>query len=84
MIGRPLTARQRAVLDFIRAHIASVGYPPSFLEIGKATGISSKNGVNDHLLALEKKGFIERDRGVSRGMRLTPKARALELERGAA
>ncbi len=64
---RALTARQQQVLDFIRSHAASNGYPPTLREIGKHMGIRSTNGVNDHLRALERKGAIRRRDGLSRG-----------------
>lgn len=55
---REITDRQRMVLNFIVAFKAEYGYPPTIREIGKEMGIRSTNGVNDHLLALERKGWI--------------------------
>lgn len=66
---KELTARQQKVLDFIRSHIVEKGYPPTLREIGKHMNILSTNGVQDHLLALERKGFITRANLVSRGIR---------------
>lgn len=68
--GRPLTARQSAILEFINAHRAARGYPPTMREIGKAFSIRSTNGVNDHLRALERKGYISRRDMTSRGIRV--------------
>lgn len=65
---RPLTDRQREVLDFIRAVRIEQGRPPTNREIGRAIGIKSTNGVNDHLEALRRKGYIDRDPKVSRGI----------------
>ncbi|MCA9565962.1 MAG: transcriptional repressor LexA, partial [Myxococcales bacterium] len=39
-------------------------------EIGERLGIKSTNGVNDHLKALERKGFLYRDPSKSRAIRL--------------
>lgn len=64
-----LTARQREILDYITDSIADRGYPPTIREIGKTMGIRSTNGVNDHLKALERKGFLRRDDLKSRAMR---------------
>ena len=36
------------------------GFPPTVAEIGLRFGIKSNNGVNDHLLALERKGYVTR------------------------
>jgi repressor LexA len=65
----PLTDRQRAVLDFISQSIERRGYPPTLREIGEHMGIRSTNGVNDHLKALEKKGYLEREDLKSRALR---------------
>ncbi len=64
-----LTDRQRHVLDFISDSIRKRGYPPTLREIGSHFGIRSTNGVNDHLRALEKKGFLHREDLKSRALR---------------
>jgi repressor LexA len=64
-----LTDRQREVLDFINDSIRRRGYPPTLREIGSHFGIRSTNGVNDHLRALEKKGFLQREDLKSRALR---------------
>ena len=70
-----LTDRQLEVLRFIATEIEERGYPPTIREIGEALGIASTNGVNDHLKALEKKGFLVRDPVKSRALTPTPQAR---------
>lgn len=67
-----LTERQRAVLDFIVESISDRGYPPTLREIGNHLGIRSTNGVNDHLRALERKGYLTREDMKSRTLRPTP------------
>jgi len=59
------------VLDFIRQSIADRGYPPTLREIGAKMGIRSTNGVNDHLRALERKGYLKREDMKSRALRPT-------------
>lgn len=59
--ARELTKRQQQILDFIRAELRRIGYPPSVREIGEAVGLSSSSTVHSHLAALESKGFIKRD-----------------------
>jgi len=67
MTGRAkLTERQQEVLDFISTKIERDGYPPTIREIGAELGIRSTSGVNDHLKALERKGYINRDGAKSR------------------
>jgi repressor LexA len=65
-----LTARQKEILNFIRARCAE-GVPPTNREIGRAFGISSPNGVYNHLQTLQWKGYLEIVPSVSRGIRLT-------------
>jgi repressor LexA len=69
-----LTKRQRAVLAFINRYQERRGYPPSIRDIGKGVGLSSSSTVHHHLHALEKKGFIRRDR-------LKPRAMEIFLDR---
>jgi repressor LexA len=64
-----LTDRQREILDFITQSIRERGYPPTLREIGIHFGIKSTNGVNDHLRALEKKGYLQREDLKSRALR---------------
>jgi repressor LexA len=65
-----LTKRQEQTLDFIRRSIEQRGYPPTLREIGQYMGIRSTNGVNDHLRALERKGYLRREDMKSRALRL--------------
>jgi repressor LexA len=71
-----LTQRQQMVLDFIRQSITDRGYPPTLREIGARMGIRSTNGVNDHLRALERKGYLTREDMKSRALRPTTHAPA--------
>ena len=64
-----LTDRQQEILNFISQSITERGYPPTLREIGLHFGIRSTNGVNDHLRALEKKGFLQREDLKSRALR---------------
>ncbi len=68
--GADLTDKQRQVLAFVERQIREVGYAPTIREIGRAFGIRSTNGVNDHLLALEKKGYLKREGQKSRTLRV--------------
>ena len=65
-----LTKRQLQTLDFIRHSITQRGYPPTLREIGEHMGIRSTNGVNDHLRALERKGYLRREDMKSRALKL--------------
>ena len=67
-IMKPITKRQQAILDFIKAEIDKRGYPPSVREIGIAVGLSSTASVHNQLNQLEKKGFIRKDKSTTRGI----------------
>lgn len=65
---RPLTDRQAEILAYIVRFRARFGFAPSIREIGEEFGIASTNGVNDHLVALERKGHLTRERFLSRAI----------------
>ncbi len=54
------TKRQRQILKFIGDFITEHGYQPSYQQIAKHLGVTSKGGVAKHIEVLEKKGLIER------------------------
>ncbi len=68
--SKGLGERHQRILDFLQAYQHENKYPPSIREIGEKTGISSTSVVNYYLDQLEKRGLIERDRKISRGVRL--------------
>ncbi|MCB8942265.1 MAG: transcriptional repressor LexA [Ardenticatenaceae bacterium] len=73
---KPLSERQQNILNYIGLYVGENDRPPTIREIGAATSISSTSVVNYNLGKLEEKGLIERESDVSRGLRLTEKARA--------
>jgi repressor LexA len=76
MAKNDLSPRQRDVLDYIRSALMQQGFPPTYREMGDALGISSTNGVADHVKALVRKGYLEKsDSGAARGLKLTQRAR---------
>ena len=69
--SKGLGERHQKILDFLQEYQRENKYPPSIREIGVKTGISSTSVVNYYLDQLEKKGLIERDRKISRGVRVS-------------
>lgn len=69
-MNQKLTDRQAAILNFIIDFAEERGYPPTIPEIQREFGIKSPNGVNNHIKALTRKGYIKRD---------SSRARALEI-----
>ncbi|MBW1872348.1 MAG: transcriptional repressor LexA [Deltaproteobacteria bacterium] len=61
---KELTDRQRQLLSYIEDHLHAHGFPPSIREMADHMGIRSTNGVNDHLKALERKGYVSRERSL--------------------
>ena len=72
-----LTERQREILTFIVKETEARGFPPTIREIGEQMDIRSTNGVNDHLKALERKGYLNRGEQQSRSLVPTKRARML-------
>jgi repressor LexA len=75
-MGDRLSKRQRRILEFLNEYIEENSYPPSIREIGAAADISSTSVVSYNLRRMEEKGYISRDREVSRGLKLTSAAHA--------
>jgi repressor LexA len=80
-MSEPLTERQEKILSFIKRSIVEQGYPPTIREIGEHFGIRSTNGVNDHLKALERKGYLMRGELKSRALSVVEGARMPRLGR---
>jgi repressor LexA len=59
--GRPLTAKQQQILDYIKDEILKKGYPPTVREICETVGLKSTSSVHAHLSTLERNGYIRRD-----------------------
>ena len=70
-----ITDRQLEVLSFIKSYIKRVGIPPSRLDITEFFGWNSKNAAQDHLIFLEKKGYLKIIPNVSRGIKITNKGK---------
>jgi repressor LexA len=71
---KSLSSKQQSILRFIRNFLREKDYPPSIRDIQEGCDISSTSVVDYNLKALERLGYIRRDREVSRAIEL--------LERG--
>lgn len=80
-MSEPLTDRQEKILTFIKKSIIDQGYPPTIREIGEHFGIRSTNGVNDHLKALERKGYLHRGELKSRALSVIDGGKMSRLSR---
>ncbi len=79
--SKGLGERHQKILDFIQDYQRKHKHPPSIREIGENCGISSTSVVNYYLDQLERTGHIERDRKISRGLRVTGQSPIGELFR---
>lgn len=67
---RELSDRQKRILEFLHEFVRVNGFPPTIREIGEKVGIPSTSVVKYNLEVLEREGLIERNRDISRGIRL--------------
>ena len=77
--SKSLSAKQQSILRFIRDFIRNHDYPPSIRDIQDGCVISSTSVVDYNLKALERLGYIKRDREVSRAIELVGRVRMRTL-----
>ena len=65
---KDLTSRQKEILQLIRDYLNEKGFPPTRADISRTLGFKSPNAAEQHLRAIEKKGFISILSGASRGI----------------
>lgn len=68
-----LPEKQKRVLEII-IHACERGYPPTLDEIRSELGVKSDNGIRNHIKALVSKGYLKRDKGIARGIRVLERA----------
>jgi repressor LexA len=59
---QPRTQRQREILEYITRFIERHGYEPSYAQIARHFGVSSKATIAKHIEALERRGLVSRRR----------------------
>ncbi len=74
-----LTPRQQQVYLYIVDYVDRHGSAPTLKEIAAHLGVKGNLGVIRHLQALENKGYIERTRAGSRGIRITGRSQSCSL-----
>jgi len=62
-LKKGLTERQKRVLEIIKDTIRKSGYPPTEREIAQKLGLKWIKGVQRHIDALKKKGYIKKGKG---------------------
>src|ERR687895_1255565 len=79
-MSEPLTSMERQVYHYLLDYLAENTYQPSIRDIARKFRIKSTKTVSDLLHALARKGYIERDRARSRGVRLIGYAAPLQTK----
>ena len=69
-----LTPRQTEILDFLHEFRRKEKIVPTYREIADNFGFKSTKAATDHVCALEKKGYLRRHSGRSRGIELLTSA----------
>jgi repressor LexA len=75
-----ITERQQSILDFISEYAEENGFPPSVREIGQRFGIYPAT-VQDHISALERKGYLQKKRFQSRTLSVPASSRRSSADR---
>lgn len=68
-MSKKLTKIQRKILEFL-VETKSRGFVPTLAEIAKQFGYRNRSTVQQHLKAIEKKGYIKRNSKLARGIEL--------------
>ncbi len=76
---KPLTDRQQQVLAFVEEFCGRQGYPPTMRDVATHFGIQPRAAV-DHLAAIERKGYLHREPGLSRGLSLPSRSLGAVVE----
>jgi repressor LexA len=67
---RSLSPRQQQILQLIGHFIARHGLPPTRADLAQALQLRNRQGIDQHLRALEHKGYLKLEPGIARGIRL--------------
>jgi len=77
--GEPLTDQQRRVFRYVKRYIREQGYAPLYREIQQGVELSNVGLVYKNLQALEKKGYIHKQKNTKRGITLTDIGRDTDI-----
>lgn len=67
MLPRPLTKKQKEILDFLESYIGEHRHAPSYAEIADRFRLASRTSVAQYIDALQEKGYLTKD-GTARGL----------------
>jgi repressor LexA len=67
------------VLAIIENEISRSGRPPTYRDIARKSGYDAVGTVQDHVRALIRKGFLQKEPGVARGIRLAHRTESIDV-----
>jgi repressor LexA len=70
----PLSPRQQQILRLISQFMTRHGLPPTRADLARALRLRNRQGIDQHLRAIERKGYLQLEPGIARGIRLLPNA----------
>lgn len=62
-LRKKLTEKQERILEALEEFILEHGYSPTIRQLGKLVKVASPSAVYKHILSLEKKGYLKREKG---------------------
>ena len=78
-----LSPRQQQILRLISQFITRHGLPPTRADLARALRLRNRQGIDQHLRAIERKGYLQLEPGIARGIRLLHGAPAAAAAAGA-
>jgi repressor LexA len=73
MVSDPLpllSPRQQQILRLISQFMTRHGLPPTRADLAHALRLRNRQGIDQHLRAIERKGYLQLEPGIARGIRL--------------
>jgi repressor LexA len=74
-----LSPKQAEVLAYIEEEVSRSGRPPTYRDIAHHCGYDAVGTVQDHIRALIRKGFLHKEAGVARGIRLAHRNESMDI-----
>lgn len=77
-----MTPLHHRALEFIRSYIETNGFSPSYVEIGASVGLKSKSGIHRVIICLVDRGYLKREPGKNRSLRINDGGESVAYEQG--
>jgi DNA (cytosine-5)-methyltransferase 1 len=74
-----LTKRQKQILDFVSSKTKKKGYAPSLEEIKKHFKLRSVSNIHQHIEAIKKKGYLQKQKNQRRSIELIQSGKMINI-----